>query len=225
VSRIRSPLIAALSLGCVLGVLWNPPGAMAQKKTFVPGKRLGQAPRVNTAPTISGTPATSVLQDTAYQFVPTARDADGDPLTFGITGRPAWASFDSATGALFGAPAAADVATYTNIVISVSDGKTTARLPAFSIAVQAYAFGSATLTWLPPTQNEDGTALTNLAGYRLYWGPLSQSYTNSVAILNPGITAYVVENLPSGTYYFVATAVNASGVESDPSAEVSKVVR
>ena len=118
----------------------------------------------------------------------------------------------------------ADVATYANIVISVSDGRATARLPAFSLTVQAYSFGSVTVSWTPPTQNTDGTALTNLAGYRLYWGRQPTNYTNSIGIMNPGISAYVVENLASGTYYFAATAINSSGVESDPSPGVTAVV-
>jgi hypothetical protein len=182
------------------------------------GKRLGQT--TNSAPTISGTPLTSVQQDTSYRFVPSASDANGDPLTFSIANRPHWASFDGATGALSGRPSAADVATYTNIVISVSDGRATAQLPAFSIAVQAYSFGSATLSWLPPTENADGSPLLDLAGYRVYWGQQSGNYTKSISITNPGITTYVVENLASGTHYFATTAVNASGVESTYSGEL-----
>jgi hypothetical protein len=200
------------------------PAALAQKKTL-PGKRIGQQQlTTNTAPTISGTPATSVLVGTPYRFVPSALDADGNALIFSITGRPGWAAFDAATGALYGTPGPGDVATYANIVISVSDGQVTARLPAFSITVQAYSFGSATLSWTPPTENIDGTALMNLAGYRLYWGHQPSNYTNSIAIMNPGITAYVVENLASGTYYFAATAVNGDGVESVPSPEVAGVI-
>ena len=186
---------------------------------------VAQQQPTNTAPTISGTPATSVTVGTAYSFVPSARDADGNALTFSITGRPGWASFDATTGTLSGTPSAADVATYSNIVIGVSDGQATARLPAFSVTVQAYSFGSITLSWTPPTQNTDGSALTDLAGYRIYWGPQATNYTNSVAVMSPGITSYVVENLASGTYYFAATAVNAYGVESALSTAAPAVVR
>jgi hypothetical protein len=63
-----------------------------------------------------------------------------------------------------------------------------------------------------------------LAGYQLYWGQASRSYSQSVEIPNPGITTYIVENLLSGgTYYFAAKAINASGVQSDFSAEVTAV--
>ena len=71
------------------------------------------------------------------------------------------------TGRLSGTPAAANVGTTANIVISVSDGTASATLPAFSITVNAVVTGSADLTWTAPTKNEDGSALSNLAGYKV----------------------------------------------------------
>src|SRR5690606_39172276 len=65
----------------------------------------------NNRPTISGTPPTRVVAGEAYAFTPDAQDADGDPLTFSITRRPGWATFDSATGSLTGTPDAGDVGT------------------------------------------------------------------------------------------------------------------
>lgn len=90
----------------------------------------------NSAPVISGTPATSLDQDTAYSFIPTASDVDvGDVLTFSITNKPSWASFNAATGALTGTPAGTDTGKTIGIVISVSDGTTSTALPAFDIEV------------------------------------------------------------------------------------------
>ncbi|PKM17766.1 MAG: hypothetical protein CVV11_16795 [Gammaproteobacteria bacterium HGW-Gammaproteobacteria-15] len=89
----------------------------------------------NTAPEISGTPATSVDHGQAYSFVPTVTDPDGDTLTFSIQNKPTWASFDTATGALTGTPAKEHVGTTTGIVISVSDGEFTASLNAFNLEV------------------------------------------------------------------------------------------
>ena len=88
-----------------------------------------------------------------------------------------------------GTPTAADVGTYDNIVIRVGDGKTTASLPAFAVTVLAVASGSATLSWTPPTTNTDGSPLTNLAGYRVYWGPGAGNYTSSVTLNNPAAVA------------------------------------
>lgn len=95
---------------------------------------------VNEAPTIGGVPTNSVNQDQSYSFLPTAGDPDttapNNTLTFAITNKPSWASFNPAIGALTGTPGNADVGNYDNIVISVSDGGgLTASLPAFNIVV------------------------------------------------------------------------------------------
>lgn len=87
----------------------------------------------NTAPTISGTPATSALVGKSYSFLPNAADADGQTLTFSIQNTPSWAVFSTSTGQLSGIPSAAG--NFSAITISVSDGKVSTTLPAFTIAV------------------------------------------------------------------------------------------
>lgn len=99
------------------------------------GTVLAAPASVNRAPSISGTPRTSLTAGSAYSFVPTASDPDGNTLSFSIVNKPAWAAFNTATGALTGTPTAAG--TFGNIVISVSDGSLSAALPAFSISVVA----------------------------------------------------------------------------------------
>ncbi|MEN9424062.1 MAG: hypothetical protein RL122_1445, partial [Pseudomonadota bacterium] len=89
----------------------------------------------NPAPTISGTPATSVQANSAYSFTPDASDANGDKLTFSIAKKPAWAAFSTTTGALTGTPPSAKAGLYSGIIITVSDGKTKVSLPVFSIQV------------------------------------------------------------------------------------------
>jgi hypothetical protein len=66
--------------------------------------------------------------------------------------------------------------------------------------------------------------LTDLAGYRIYWGTTQGNYPNSVTLNNPGLTSYVVDNLAPGTYVFVATSVNTAGYESDYSNPATKTV-
>lgn len=195
-----------------------------QSSVSLPAFAITVSAAPNAAPTISGTPATSVMQGTQYIFQPSASDANGDPLTFSIVNRPAWANFTPATGRLQGTPTAANVGTTNGIVISVTDGVASRSLTAFNITVQSAATGSAALSWQPPTLNVDGSPLTNLAGYRVYWGTSPGSYPSSVTLNNPGITTYVVNNLISGTYYFVVTAFNAIGAESQLSNAVSKTI-
>jgi hypothetical protein len=90
---------------------------------------------VNDAPTISGTPATTVAEDTAYSFTPTASDDDGDTLTFSIYNQPSWATFSTTTGVLEGTPVNGDVGNHTDIQISVTDGTVTTSLTSFAIEV------------------------------------------------------------------------------------------
>ena len=104
---------------------------------------------------------------------------------------------------------------------TVSDGKASASLAAFSIAVTQISLGSATLSWTPPTQNEDGTPLTNLAGYRIRFGMQSGNYPSTINLTNPGLATYVLSGLAAGTYYIVISAVNQNGVESSYSNEAS----
>lgn len=73
--------------------------------------------------------------------------------------------------------------------------------------------------WTAPTQNVDGTPLTDLAGYVIYFGTRSGDYEKSVSIDNPSVTTYFVEGLTPNNYYFVATAVNSLGEESRYSGE------
>ena len=181
-------------------------------------------PTVNTPPSISGAPPSTVTANTAYSFTPTASDPDGDTLTFSVQNLPAWASFASATGRISGTPSAADVGTYTGIRITVTDGADSASLGPFTITVNAVSLGSVTLNWLPPTENADGTALTDLAGYKIYWGTTPGVYPNSVTLNNPGLTSYVVDNLAPGTYEFVAKSFDTAGVESIYSNTATKVV-
>jgi hypothetical protein len=180
----------------------------------------------NRAPTISGTPATSVNVGAAYSFTPSASDPDSDTVAFGIANKPTWASFDTATGRLSGTPAATDVGTTANIVISVSDGKGgNATLPAFSIIVAGTTTGSATLTWTAPTENDDGSTLTNLAGYRINYGTSPTALTQTVQIANAGLTTYVIENLAQGTWYFSMKSYTSAGLESMPTNVVSKLIQ
>ncbi|WP_345853396.1 Ig-like domain-containing protein [Shewanella algae] len=91
----------------------------------------------NKAPSISGTPAGSVDQDSYYSFIPTATDPDQDPLTFSISNKPAWASFNTASGELSGTPLREHVGVSDNIIIRVSDGALSTDLAPFSVEVKA----------------------------------------------------------------------------------------
>lgn len=164
---------------------------------------------VNHAPTITGTAMASLDAAVAYDFLPVAADADGDKLAFSIAGKPAWANFDTTTGRLSGTPGTTGVGSFANIVISVSDGTNSVSLPAFQILVT----GSATLGWSPPTQNMDGSAITGLVGYRIYYGTTPTTLASIAEVANPSLVSFKVTGLTSGTWYFAVSAYNSAGIE------------
>jgi hypothetical protein len=178
----------------------------------------------NRAPQIAGTAPPEALADEFYDFRPTASDPDGDRLVFSVSNKPVWAQFDAVTGRLSGTPAARDVGIYTGITIVASDGRNSTALPAFELAVTQTALGMVTLSWLPPTQNDDGSALKDLAGYRIYVGQDPDTLSRVIVLNNPGLTRYAVDGLSPATWHFAMTSFNRKGQESTRSATVSKQV-
>lgn len=80
------------------------------------------------------------------------------------------------------------------------------------------------MSWEPPTTNADGTELTDLAGFKIYYGKASGTYTEVKDVNTPLATEDTIEGLTEGTYYFVATAYDTKGNESNYSNEVSKII-
>lgn len=210
-------------------------------RATLPSFSINVLPLPNTPPVIAGTPTATVTAGQAYAFQPAARDPNGLRLAFVISNKPAWATFNSATGTLAGVPTAANVGTYSNIIITAYDGYAKAQLPAFGISVRPAGTGgltpppvtppptstppsgSATLSWTPPTETTSGTLLTNLAGYNIYYG-LNPSLGHKITLANPGLTRYVISGLVRATWYFQMTAYDTAGVESPPTPVESLLV-
>ena len=83
---------------------------------------------------------------------------------------------------------------------------------------------AAKLSWTPPTQNTDGSPLTDLGGYKVYYGTTPGSYTNELTINDPSATSHTISNLPPGTWYFAMRAFDTSGNQSALTGEVSKTI-
>ena len=196
-------------------------------RTALPAFSVTVRPLVNSPPLISGTPATTAAVSQAYSFQPAATDPNGLRIVFGISNKPAWLSFDSTTGRLYGTPGAANAGTYPGILITAYDGYFKAALPSFAISVTVTqaSSGSATVSWMPPTLNTDGSTLTDLAGYRVYYGTTAANLDHSVSVANPGLARYVVDTLSPATWYFAVTAYDANGFESDRSTAASIVIQ
>jgi hypothetical protein len=217
-------LSAAALSGCGGGGDEEPASGTAQPPAPAPAPTPAPPGTSNRAPTISGTATPAVNASSPYSFTPSAADADGDTLAFTIQNKPAWATFNTATGRLSGTPSASDVGTYSNISISVSDGAMSTALSPFAIAVTSVSNGRATLSWTAPTENTDGSSLSNLSGYRIRYGTSASALTRTIVINNASVTTYVVEDLAPSMWFFAVTAVTSSGTESSHSNVASKQI-
>ena len=83
--------------------------------------------------------------------------------------------------------------------------------------------GQAQLSWTAPTENEDGTVLDDLAKYRAYYSASPPEYVDYVEV-PAGTETALIEGLTPGVWYFVATALDLSGNESQYSNEASKLI-
>ncbi len=90
--------------------------------------------------------------------------------------------------------------------------------------LEEIGIGAVTLSWTAPTLNTDGSPLSDLAGYNIYYGTEPGNYSVTIHVDNPGLTTYVVEYLTPNDYYFVVTAINSNGIESRYSGEASTPV-
>ncbi|MGH8326836.1 MAG: putative Ig domain-containing protein [Steroidobacteraceae bacterium] len=181
-------------------------------------------------PVITGTPPTTAIVGKLYSFQPAARDPSGLIMTFKIWNKPSWASFNSTTGRLYGTPTASNIGTYHWVQIEVLDATYHSWLRAYTLTVSGSTSSapptrSVTISWTPPTENTDGSTLTNLAGYHLYYGTSQSSLAHVVNITNSGLAAYVVSNLSAATWYFAMTSVNAKGMEGPRSTVMRTVVQ
>jgi hypothetical protein len=148
-----------------------------------------------------------------YAFLPQVADSDGDALRFSISNRPAWAAFDERTGRLDGTPGRNDLGRHEGVQITVTDGVSSVSLPVFTIEVLDNGRYSVTLSWAPPVQRTDGSPLTDLGGYHVYFG--RATLDRKIVIDNPGITAWTLTDLAAGTWQIAMSAFDQNGIESD----------
>lgn len=83
---------------------------------------------------------------------------------------------------------------------------------------------TATLSCTAPTQNTNGSPLTNLVSYKWYWGTALGNYPNQKTTPSSAGCNTVIDGLTDATWFFAVTAVNTSGIESSLSNAASKVV-
>ncbi len=159
-----------------------------------------------------------IAKGTNRQF--TATGNYSDHTTQNLTNSVTWSSSNTSIATISNAAGSNGVAT------GVALGSTTIKAVSGTVSgttTLTIVDRSAILSWNAPTTNTDGTALTDLAGYKIYYGTASGNYTTTINVGN--VTTYTINNLAPGTYYFAATAVNSAGNESGYSNEASKTIQ
>jgi len=82
------------------------------------------------------------------------------------------------------------------------------------------------ISWVAPTQNTDGTPLTNLAGFKIYYATTQAGVATAtpIVIANPATLAYRINGQPNSIYYYQMTAYNSNSVESTRTGFVNNTI-
>ncbi|HWG75444.1 MAG TPA: cellulase family glycosylhydrolase [Steroidobacteraceae bacterium] len=91
--------------------------------------------QANKSISISNTPGAAAAVGIAYVARVTAMGPAGAIIGYSIRHKPAWVSFNTKTGALTGTPTTSDVGNYPNVVVTASDGSSSASTPPVTITV------------------------------------------------------------------------------------------
>jgi hypothetical protein len=100
----------------------------------------------------------------------------------------------------------------------------TQTLPELAVTDAATTSSSVEISWVPPTQNADKTALTDLAGILIYYGTSASDLSRCVVVSGESVTGYTITGLSAGTWYFVAQAFTTDGGVSTLTPAVSKTI-
>jgi hypothetical protein len=90
--------------------------------------------------------------------------------------------------------------------------------------VSVSALGEISISWVAPTENVDGSALTDLDSYRIYVGDQSRSYDNTIEVTDATATSHTF-TAASGDYYITMTALDRDGNESAYANEILRSIR
>jgi len=173
---------------------------------------------------LGATPPSTAVVGQLYSFKPTAKDSSTRVLNFSIQNEPAWTTFNTSTGELAGTPITMDSGTRSNVVISVSDGSESAAMPSFSVHVLPQLSNGITIAWTPPSENTDGSSLTNLAGYRIHYGNDPSKPGQTIEIYSAEMSAFTITGLSPGTWHFAISALNSESIESNLSATLTMMI-
>jgi hypothetical protein len=178
-------------------------------------------PQGNAVSLAISSPISSSSMDTTDEAVSLSGTASSDTGVYRVT----WATDNGDGGVASGREtwhiANVDLALGDNkITVTAEDNGGATAERSIAIKRESGQTGSATLSWTAPSTREDGSPLTNLAGYKIYYGRMSEVHDYEIDIKSAGVSTYVVDGLVSGDWYFALVAYDKDGLESDRSNEV-----
>ncbi len=175
--------------------------------------------------TVSGTPQTTAIAGEPYQFVPTVTDANMSDLQFAYVNRPSWSGSYRGSGAIIGTPSEPGI--YADIQIEAWDGVNFGVSAPFTITVVAAGSsntGSVALSWTKPSENTDGSALTNLGGYLIRYGTSIANLDRQLMIRSADSTGAEIGELAPGNWYFKIASITDAEVRGPFSAIVPSLI-
>lgn len=122
-------------------------------------------------------------------------------------------------GVISGTPTAAVAASFT-VRVTDSQGSPATATRALTLTTT----GSAQVFWTAPTLRDDTSNLTDLAGFKVYYGTSAGSLGNVQQVANPSATGVTISGLAAGTWFFAVTAYDSGNVESIRTTVVSGTV-
>jgi hypothetical protein len=96
---------------------------------------------------------------------------------------------------------------------NASGAKSSAKVTV-TVAGAGAGNGTVTLGWSPPTLNTNGTPVTPLNGYTVYYGTSADSLTQSLAVAGGASKSCEITGLAAGTWYFDVAANATNGTNS-----------
>jgi hypothetical protein len=180
----------------------------------------GGSAQQSTTVTVSA-PAPSVTLSASPQ---TVASGGKTVLTWTSTNTTSCAANWTTSDATAGQQTTAALSATTIFSITCSNGAGSTAQGSVTVTVTPVTTGTATLSWVAPTKNTNGTPVTTLTGYVISYGNSASDLTHSVSVGGGSTTTYEVTGLTTGTWYFAVAAVAADGTTSTPSAVGSKTI-